>query len=214
MSTYNRAWLLGLPPRAEQARIVVKVHELMRLCDELEARGRLETQQHARLIATLFEALAASESSHALADNWPRVSSNFDLLLDRPEAVDALEQTILQLAVRGLLVPHDSEDGLASELVQRIRRQKNQMVSEGEIPRYKASRPIVDHEKLHSVPQAWEWVRLEEISITIVDCPHSTPKFTSAGKLCLDTNSFKAWELIPHKLRHVDDVTFLERNRR
>jgi type I restriction enzyme S subunit len=45
-----------------------------------------------------------------LADNWQRISTHFDVLLDRPEAVDALEQTILQLVVRGLLVPQDPTD--------------------------------------------------------------------------------------------------------
>lgn len=97
--------VVALPPAGEQTRIVAKVNELMRLCDELEARGRLEAEQHARLVSTLLDALAASESVHALAENWNRVAQHFDLLLDRPEAVDALEQIVLQLAVRGLLVP-------------------------------------------------------------------------------------------------------------
>ena len=99
-----------LPPIEEQARIVAKVDELMRLCDELETHGRLEAEQHARMVSTLFDALAASESAHALAENWRRVSEHFDLLLDRTEAVDALEQTILELAVRGLLLPIGESD--------------------------------------------------------------------------------------------------------
>lgn len=94
-----------LPPVAEQKRIVAKVGELMQLCDELESNGRLESEHHKRLIVSLFDALAASESAHALAENWSRVAAHFDLLLDRPEAVDTLEQTILQLAMRGLLLP-------------------------------------------------------------------------------------------------------------
>ena len=100
--------VVGLPPLAEQARIVARVDELMRLCDALEAQGRLEAEQHARLLGTLLGTLTDSSTPEELAANWQRVADHFDLLLDRPEAVDALEQTILQLAVRGLLVPQDS----------------------------------------------------------------------------------------------------------
>ena len=99
-----------LPPRAEQSRIVARVEELMRLCDALEDKARLETTQHAQLVATLLATLTASATPEELAENWQRVATHFDLLLDRPEAVDALEQTILQLAVRGLLVPQDPTD--------------------------------------------------------------------------------------------------------
>lgn len=97
--------VVAIPPLAEQARIVARVDELMRLCDALEAQGRLEAEQHARLLGTLLGTLTDSSTPEELAANWQRVADHFDLLLDRPEAVDALEQTILQLAVRGLLVP-------------------------------------------------------------------------------------------------------------
>lgn len=98
-------YAVPVPPLAEQHRIVARVEELMKLCDALEQTGRLADEQHVRLTSTLFDALVASESAEALAANWQRVAEHFDLLLDRPEAVNVLEQTILQLAVRGLLVP-------------------------------------------------------------------------------------------------------------
>ncbi len=94
---------IPLPPLAEQSRIVTRVDELMQLCDALEASGQLEAQQHAQLVHTLLGTLTQSETPEALADNWQRIATHFDLLLDRPEAVDAFEQTILQLAVLGLL---------------------------------------------------------------------------------------------------------------
>jgi hypothetical protein len=65
--------------------------------------------------------LTASASPEELADHWQRVANHFDLLLDRPEAVDALEQAILHLAVRGLLVPQEPSDEPASVLLQRMR---------------------------------------------------------------------------------------------
>lgn len=97
--------MVAVAPLAEQTCVVARVDELMRLCDALETQGRLEAEQHARLLGTLLGTLTDSSTPEELAANWQRVADHFDLLLDRPEAVDALEQTILQLAVRGLLVP-------------------------------------------------------------------------------------------------------------
>lgn len=109
-----------LPPEAEQSRIVTRVEELMRLCDALETKGQLEATQHAQLVSTLLGTLTDSETPEQLADNWHRIATHFDMLLDRPEAVDALEQTILQLAVRGLLVPQDPQDEPAYTYLQRF----------------------------------------------------------------------------------------------
>lgn len=206
--------ILVLPPLAEQSRIVTRVEELMKLCDALEASGQLEAQQHAQLVGTLLGTLTQSETPEALADNWQRIATHFDLLLDRPEAVDALEQTILQLAVRGLLVPQDPTDEPASVLLQKIRTEKDHLIAQGKIKRDKPLPPITDEEKPFELPQGWEWARIEQFSLVIVDCPHSTPKFVTAGHLCLDTNSFKQGKLLPHKLRYVDDATFAERNAR
>ena len=66
-------------------------------------RASLDAEQHAQLAQTLLGTLTDSASPEELAANWQRVAEHFDLLLDRPENVDALEQTLLQLAVRGLL---------------------------------------------------------------------------------------------------------------
>jgi type I restriction enzyme S subunit len=148
-----------LPPLAEQARIVARVGELMQLCDALEAHGRLQDKQHARLVATLFDALAASAFAEELAENWQRVATHFDLLLDRPEAVDALEQAILQLAVRGLLVPQDESDEPASKLLDRIRAEKGQLVAEGKVGRDMPLPQVADDEAPFVVPAAWQWVR-------------------------------------------------------
>jgi type I restriction enzyme S subunit len=156
--------VIAIPPLAEQSRIVAKVEELMALCDELETRGKLEAEQHARLTATLFDALAASESAHQLQENWARLASNFDLILDRPEAVDALERTLLQLAVRGLLVERDPEDEPASELLKQIRAEKDQLLAEGKIKKDKPLPVITDEEKPFELPRGWEWARFAEVA--------------------------------------------------
>lgn len=153
-----------LPPLAEQARIVTRVEELMRVCDALEAKGRLDAEQHAQLVSTLLGTLTDSETPEALAVNWQHVAGHFDLLLDRPEAVDALEQTILQLAVRGLLVPQEPSDEPASVLLQRIRAEKDRLIAEGKIKRDKPLPLIAEDERLFGLPAAWVWVRLGTIA--------------------------------------------------
>lgn len=157
---------IPVAPLIEQTRIVARVEELMQLCDALEAHGRLQDEQHARLVATLFDALAASASADELAANWQRIATHFDLLLDRSEAVDALEQTLLQLAVRGLLVPQDPIDEPASKLLDRIRAEKNRLITEGKVKRTKFLPPVRDEEKPFELPVRWEWVRVGSIGVT------------------------------------------------
>ncbi|RZS53297.1 restriction endonuclease subunit S [Sphaerotilus mobilis] len=153
-----------LPPLAEQARIVTRVEELMRLCDALESQRRLETAQHAQLLNTLLGTLTDSTSPDELAANWQRVSDHFDLLLDRPEAVDALEQTILQLAVRGLLVPQDPNDEPASVLLEKIRKEKDRLIAAGEIKRDKLQPAITDDDQLFESPAGWCLARFGSIA--------------------------------------------------
>ena len=155
--------LIPLPPIAEQSRIVARVEELMRLCDALQAKGQLEATQHAQLLSTLLGTLTASATPEELADNWQRVAQHFDLLLDRPQAIDALEQTLLQLAVRGLLVPQDPADEPASVLLQKIRAEKDRLIAEGKIKKDKPLPPVTDEEKPFELPVGWEWVPLQYV---------------------------------------------------
>lgn len=162
--TELKACFFPVPPLAEQSRIVARVEELMRHCDALEAKGQLEVAQHAQLVQTLLGALTASTSPEELADIWQRVATHFDLLLDRPEAVDALEQTILQMAVRGLLVLQDPKGEPASELLKKIRAEKERLVAAGKIKRDK---PVLmtNHDKVpFKVPAGWVWAKFGQVA--------------------------------------------------
>ncbi len=170
-----------LHPLSEQSRIVTRVDELMRLCDALEAKGRLEAEQHTRLLDTLLSTLIDSATPEELGANWQRVADHFDLLLDRPEAVDALEQTILQLAVRGLLVPQDPSDEPANELLDRIRAEKHRLSTAGTIKRDLQRTAISDEEKVFDLPVGWSWVRWHEIALTIGDIDHKMPAEVTDG---------------------------------
>ena len=148
---------------AEQARIVSRVEELMRVCDELEAKGQAEDTYHRQLVITLLGTLTDSASHQALTERWQLIAEHFDNLLDRPEAVDVLEKTILQLAVHGLLVPQDPDDEPAGEMLLKIKVTKERLIAEGSIRPEKISTAsgIVSP---FTLPPNWEWARLCDVT--------------------------------------------------
>ncbi|HDQ5536174.1 TPA: restriction endonuclease subunit S [Shigella flexneri] len=155
--------LFALPPIAEQERIVEKVSSLMSLCDQLEQQSLTSLDAHQQLVETLLGTLTDSQNTVELAENWARISEHFDTLFTTEASVDALKQTILQLAVMGKLVPQDPNDEPASELLKRIAQEKAQLVKEGKIKKQKPLPPISDEEKPFELPEGWEWCRIGNI---------------------------------------------------
>ncbi len=91
----------------------------------------------------------------------------FDDLLTSPDDVAHLEAAILQLAVRGKLVLHDSSDEPATKLLERVQAEKEHLVLEGEIRKPKAVSLIEDNQVPYKLPNSWIWVRLAKISLDI-----------------------------------------------
>ena len=135
-----------LPPLAEQHRIVAKVDELMALCDRLEtARTERETTRD-RLAATSLARLNAPDPAPVVFQNHATFAlDNLAPLATRPDQIKALRQTILNLAVRGKLVPQDPNDEPAAELLMRR----------------KISAPSAGPFEL---PESWTWVNVGAVA--------------------------------------------------
>lgn len=78
----------------------------------------------------------------------------------------ALREKILDLAMRGKLVPQDPNDEPASVLLEKIKAEKEQLIKEKKIKKSKPLAPITDDEKPFDIPDSWEWVRLGDICIS------------------------------------------------
>jgi type I restriction enzyme S subunit len=103
-----------------------------------------------------------------------------------------LRKSILDLAVQGKLVPQDANDQSAEDLAECRRAERK---SEG-------------------IPDSWGLSSLSEVAEQIVDCPHSTPKWTSKGKVCVRTNQFRPGHLDLSATKFVSEQTFEDRIRR
>ena len=86
-----------------------------------------------------------------------------------------LRELILELAVRGLLVPQDPNDEPAGELLKKIAAEKARLVKEGEIKKEKPSPPIAEYEKPFELPSGWAWSRWTNIAKKIGDIDHKMP---------------------------------------
>jgi type I restriction enzyme, S subunit len=154
-----------LPPLVEQHRIVAKVDELMGLCDRLEAaragreavRDRLAVASLARLNAPDPESFK-NDARFAL-DALPALTT-------RPDQIRLLRQTILNLAVRGKLVPQDAKDEPASELLKRIATERTGPQAVKKAHRNSAT----DVSRLRTdtpLPVGWLWTNIDEISLSM-----------------------------------------------
>lgn len=87
-------------------------------------------------------------------------SSKLDLY-----GIKKLRELILELAVRGKLVPQDPNDEPASELFTRISLEKEQLLKDGKIKKDKSSPEITVNESPNDIPSNWYWSNLKDLAI-------------------------------------------------
>ena len=161
--------IIGLPPLAEQHRIVAKVDELMALCDQLEKEQESSLDTHDTLVATLLGALTtATADAGQFAEAWHRIQANFDTLFTTESSIDQLKQTILQLAVMGKLVEQDPDDESAATSLERIATHRAGLIKAGDLKKRKLLPPIPKDEEPSKLPDPWQWCQLD-VLITDMD---------------------------------------------
>jgi type I restriction enzyme S subunit len=156
--------LFPLPPLSEQHRIVAKVDRLMALCDELEARQQNERAGCLRLGTASLAGLQNAESPEEFEAQWAQVCDAFDLILDCPENVAVLRQTILQMAVQGRMETHDPKDEPAEKLLEIIKKEKVQLVKDGKSKKEKPHEPVHADEVPFILPNRWMWCRFGDVA--------------------------------------------------
>ena len=126
-----------------------------------------------------------------------------------------LRQKILDLAIRGKLVPQDPSDEPASVLLARVKAEKERLIAEGKIKRSKKKATTAD--KPHypfEIPSTWVWTRLNEITALIEDCPHSTAKDEGSGYPLIRTPNVGVGRLLLDGVHRVSKDVYDMRNAR
>ena len=157
-------------------------------------------------------------------------------LEDAREALDAalpgrLRKSVLQLAVRGGLVPQNPTDEPAGVLLERIRGQRRQLVAGGKMRapkggesiifagsdgrryekrvdvRGRESEPVcIEDEIPFEIPRGWEWARLE--SVTSYIQRGKSPKYSATEKYPVVAQKCNQWSgFSMEKARFIDPAT-------
>ena len=126
-----------------------------------------------------------------------------------------LRQKILDLAIHGKLVPQDPNDEPASVLLERIKAEKERLIKEGKIKRSKksGSSDTLHYENVpFEVPSSWVWCRLEDITVLIEDCPHTTAKDEGKGYPLVRTPNIGEGQLLLDGVHRVSKEVYDKRN--
>lgn len=146
-----------------------------------------------------------------------------------------LKNSILQMAVQGKLVPQDPNDEPASVLLDRIRKEKEQLIKDGKIKKNKKESYIfrgvdnlhyeqvgkevkcIEDELPFEIPDNWEWCKLESICSKLVDGDHNPPKGISIQTnylMCSSTNINNDKLTNLEKVRYLTEEVFNKENER
>jgi type I restriction enzyme S subunit len=110
--------------------------------------------------------------------------AHYERVADAPDAIPRLRRFILDLAVRGKLVPQDPNDEPASELLKRIAKEKARLVKTGDARKSEVD-PVDLNDAPFLVPCNWHGLASDRSAIG-AQAPHhreETSIFTAAVSL-------------------------------
>jgi len=88
---------------------------------------------------------------------------HFDTLAEAPNGIQRLRELILDMAVRGKLVPQDPKDLTGQETFEKLLKEKADLAKEKRI-RAGKKQPSVENDEISiEIPESWKWVRLDDI---------------------------------------------------
>ncbi len=131
-----------------------------------------------------------------------------DALTYQLELVKKLRQAFLREAMQGKLVEQNPTDEPASELLAKIKAQKEQLIKEKKIKKGKLQKADMLKELLFDIPVNWIWCKLDEICKNITDGTHQTPTYTKTGRIFLSAQNVKPFKFMPDNHKFISEEAY------
>ena len=107
-----------------------------------------------RIVAKIEELMPLIEEYGKAEEQLTKLNAEFP---------DKLRKSILQQAVQGKLTERDQADEPASELLKRIKTEKEALIKSGKIKKEKPLPKITEDEKPLDIPDSWEWSNINSL---------------------------------------------------
>lgn len=107
-----------------------------------------------RIVAKIEELMPLVEEYGKAEEQLTKLNAEFP---------DKLRKSILQQAVQGKLTERDPADEPASELIKRIKTEKEALMKSGKIKKEKTLPEITEDEKPFDIPDTWEWSNINSL---------------------------------------------------
>ena len=91
----------------------------------------------------------------------------FDVIAEAPGGIERLRELVLQLAVRGKLVPQDGGEEPAGKLVAKLEAGKEQLLKKKIITKSRYSCGVPVEQGPFEIPETWQWLRLGDVSAIV-----------------------------------------------
>ena len=167
----------SLPPLEEQKAIVEVVNQLFAEVEQLEDLTKERIKLKADFVTSALNQLSQA-ADQDVASRWAFIQEQFGTFFTEKSTIKKLRESILQLAVQGKLTHHWRTDGRlsgvevepASDLLEKIKAEKAELIKAGEIKkdpstslRVKKPLPEISEEEIpYELPEGWVWCRMGE----------------------------------------------------
>lgn len=225
---------------AEYLSVVMNSGYAKSYCNSVKTDGVNQSNINAQKLGNFLVPIPSFGEQHrissSIADILPRISIIQD---EKDYITDLIQKTkskILDLAIRGKLVPQNPDDEPASVLLDRIRAEKEELINQGKIKREKKESVIfrgednsyyekignkaenINDEIPFELPKDWEFIRLNEIWDLISgrdlspseynDNGVGVPYITGASNFSNDKVELVRWTDSPQVLTETGDLLF------
>lgn len=155
---------------AEYLNVVMNSGYAKSYCNSVKTDGVNQSNINAQKLGNFLVPIPSFGEQHRISSNIADILPRISIIQDEKDYItDLIQKTkskILDLAIRGKLVPQNPDDEPASVLLDRIRAEKEELINQGKIKRDKKESVIFrgeDNSYYDDIPDGWEICYLGEI---------------------------------------------------